>query len=277
MDAKLEITGRATDDHSVPAEVLVRSIQGIQQSVLLLGAAQDQREIRDRFKPDQSLRKQYTLRLSPAEPGSYAVPMTLVDERPQQSLDVRRGANLLDRLGEIWSGVAQGDNEAVKHLLPNEGYRSRLLQEIRKMLPRTGDGWALTLVSSSHPRVELTSKHRPIVERLLVSLPDVQEMSVIGELLRIDFAEKRLTVRYLPTNQAINCSYLEEIEDSIVDARRGLFQIRGQFVLDQKGHPERLTDVSSVEPVDLSPALISEVSLPGGRLLLSPPVSSRLL
>lgn len=273
VDATLRVTGRATEDHSVPADVLVRSVQGVQQSVLLLGALRGQIEIRARFKPDQLLRKRYTLRLSPAEPGSYAVPMTLADERVQTSMNDDTPDDLLGLLIRVWDGIARDAIESIRQLVPDENYRVRLLQEVQKMLPRTGDSWAIALGAPAHPEVELTHRHRHTVTRWLESTPDKREMAVIGELLVINFAEKRLVIRYPPTNMELDCSYLEEVEDSIVDARRGMFQVTGQFVLDENGHPKRLTDVRSVQPVDFSPAVIAEVAFAAGRLVLSPPLS----
>jgi hypothetical protein len=199
--------------------------------------------------------------------------MMLADERAQTSMGDEAPGDLLDLLIQVWDSIALDAIDSIRSLLPDEGYRVRLLQEVQKMLPRTGDNWAIALGAPTRPEVELTHRHRHTVTRWLESTPDEREMAVIGELLQINFAEKRLVVRYPPTGTELDCSYLEEVEDSIVDARRGMFQVTGQFVLDANGHPKRLTDVRSVQPVDVSQAIIAEVAFASGRLVLSPPVS----
>jgi hypothetical protein len=269
--ARLRVTGPATEGYSVPAEVLVRAIQGVQQAVWLLAAATEARTVRQRFKPDQSLRQKFTLRIAVAEPGSYAIPMSLVDERPQVSLDAV-GKNLLTLLGRVWNGIAESDLPSVRWLVTDEGYFVRLLQELRRILPKAGERWGVAFGADDQPEVELGVRHRPVVEQWLESPGEQRETSVIGDLLRIDFAVKRVWILYPPTSREIECSYREEVEDSIVDARRGLFQVTGQFVLDADGHPKQLTDVRSIDPVDLSPVQFAEVEADGIKLLLDPPI-----
>ena len=70
-------------------------------------------------------------------------------------------------------------------------------------------------------------------------------------------------IQYPPTRRELSCTYLDEVEDTIIAARRGLFQVRGKFVLDRSGHPKRLTDVHSIEPVDLTPIEVLELEAKG--------------
>jgi hypothetical protein len=273
QDAHLRVTGRATEDHSVPGDVLVRVIQGVQQSLWLLAAAKELRTLRQRFKPDQSFRQQYTLRVAVAEAGSYAMPVRLVDERPQAIFEEDATEGLFDQLAGVWHAIATADLATARDIVKDEGYFLRLMQEFHRSLPRRGDGWSMTLrAAPNSSEVRLGARERPTVERWLESPEEHREMSVIGELQRIDFAEKRLWILYPPTQREIECSYRDELEDSIVDARRGLFQVTGQFVLDSDGHPKRLTDVRSIESVDLSPVKLTDVDVNSSTFVFSPPI-----
>ena len=69
-------------------------------------------------------------------------------------------------------------------------------------------------------------------------------MTVTGELLRIDFSTRQVTLLYPPTRREIDCTYLPEIEDSIVETRKGFIQVTGRFVLDEEGNPNKLMDVT---------------------------------
>ncbi len=84
-------------------------------------------------------------------------------------------------------------------------------------------------------------------------------MTVTGELIRIDFDKRIVVLRYPPTHEEIKCIYLEDLEDSIIENRRQKIQATGQFTLDADGHPIKSTNVTRVEPVDLSPILIREI------------------
>lgn len=270
--AHFRVTGPATAGNTVPAEVLVRTIQGVQQSVWLLAAAAESRIVRSRFKPDQAFKQRFTLQLSVPRDGSYDLPLQLVDARPQISISNIGPNPLLADLLDIWSAIASDNLPLVRSLVGDEGYFLRLMQEFHRLLPKRGENWGLSFGAAGKADVDLGVRHRAVVERWLESPNEQRETAVIGELLRIDFAQKRLWVCYPPTKREIECTYCDEVEDTIVEARRGLFQVIGHFVLDANGHPKQLTDVRSIEPVDLSPVQLSEAELDGEILVIEPPI-----
>ena len=97
-------------------------------------------------------------------------------------------------------------------------------------------------------------------------------MTVTGELIRIDFDRNLVTLRYPPTSQELECSYVQDIEDTIVESRREWIQVTGRFTLDAEGHPKSLTDVTRIEPVDLSPMCFDAIELAGRCLRFNPPL-----
>ncbi len=102
--------------------------------------------------------------------------------------------------------------------------------------------------------------------------PEDAVMTVTGELIRIDFDKRIVVLRYPPTHQEIECIYLEELEDSMIENRRQKIQVTGQFTLDADGHPIKLTDVTRIEPVDLSPIMIREIPWHNKKLHLKMPL-----
>jgi hypothetical protein len=271
-NASIAITGPATADHTVPAEVLVNAILAVQRSVWLIAASSSSRELRERFTPEQQLRQKYTLRLSTPKPGSFDVPVSLSDERRQATFTATGGENPLTTYGKIWAAVGAEDLQTVYDLIQEESYRLRLFNEFRRMLPKRGDRWSVRFATNGIPCVELGAHHRPIIDTWLEHPAERQEMSVIGELRTIHLATKRVIIRYPPTSREIECSYRDELEDSIFVGRHGLFQVIGQFVLDPEGNPKELTDVRSIEPVDLSAAVLPVIELEGFRLVATPPL-----
>ncbi|MFZ4703567.1 MAG: hypothetical protein ACOYMG_26290 [Candidatus Methylumidiphilus sp.] len=137
----------------------------------------------------------------------------------------------------------------------------------------------LTIIYDMSPPVTETLPINRDIKALLAAMPPVGEdadfarqqdyptpkasedaiMTVTGELLRIDFSTRQVTLLYPPTRREIDCTYLPEVEDSIVETRKGFIQVTGRFVLDEEGNPNKLMDVTRVEPLDLSPIHITEL------------------
>ena len=82
----LSITGTETDQYTVSVEVLTRVLEGMQQLALIFAAANDGLTLQQRFKPSGELRRRFRLRVGVPLASSYALPMELVDEEPQQKL-----------------------------------------------------------------------------------------------------------------------------------------------------------------------------------------------
>ena len=98
---------------------------------------------------------------------------------------------------------------------------------------------------------------RNIDEWLEVDLTERQLMTVTGELIRINFDENKLFIRVRVTARQLECSYSPETEVDLLESRRGLIQVTGEFVIDETGHRLRLTAVNRIEPVDLSPLVFA--------------------
>ncbi len=58
----------------------------------------------------------------------------------------------------------------------------------------------------------------------------------------------------------------------MIENRRQMIQVTGKFTLDADGHPTKLTDVTRVEPVDLSPINIREIQTHDKKLRLKTPL-----
>ncbi len=95
-------------------------------------------------------------------------------------------------------------------------------------------------------------------------------MTITGELVRIDFDQNKVFIRYFPTGREIECSYVPEIEDTIIEGRREPIQVTGRFILDTDGNPTRLTDVTNIAPIDFSPMIFSQVNYEGRYLTIDP-------
>jgi hypothetical protein len=267
--AELRIQGTEPGDHHVPVDVLVRMLNGLQQLTLIFAAAAEHQEIQQRFKPSSELRSRYTLRCGVPTSGSYVMPVSLIDASAQAQLNP-----LPPILGNIrlFIDAAANDNVVqMRELLPESRYRERAFRELRTVAPRKGDRWTVTFSQPNEPTATIDARVTRVVERLLAAGAEEQTvMTVTGELVKIVFDEHKLTIRYPVNNREIECSYLPEIEDDLLESRRGPIQVTGTFVLDAEGHPSRLTNVTRIEPVDLSPLVFGTIEV-GERQLKAGP------
>ena len=252
--ALLTLSGEETVGHEVRAEPLATLLVGLQRVAYLLGAAECGQEIGARLKPSRAMRERFSQRCGVPQPWSYALPL---DVGGVGELDL--GPPLLERLRGIWAALADQDGESLRAALP-ESLSQRVLREIAVMLPRMG-GLSVSLQTAQKPApATLTWRTaRYISEQLAPRVPEDTLMTITGELLRIDFAARQVATLYPPTRREIVCTYLPEIEDSIVESRKEPIQVTGRFVLDEDGNPSKLMDVSRIEPIDLSPLVVTEL------------------
>ncbi|WP_295401591.1 hypothetical protein [uncultured Thiocystis sp.] len=259
-DALLRIAGGEADVHTIRSESLVAMLSGLQQLAFLLARIETGEPLGERFKPGRAMRKQFALRCGVPLAGSYALPLAMgdVDELPVGKLPI------LDQLQAIWAALAAQDHSTLARQLP-EPFKARALREFQRFLPKDQGSTRLYLHTRAAPEARpLTWRSARFIDTLLVA--DSTEdavMTVTGELQRIDFATRQVTILYPPTRREIVCTYLPEIEDDLLDARKEPIQVTGRFVLDEEGNPSRLMDVSRIEPLDLSPLTIADLETSG--------------
>jgi len=259
-EALLRLEGGDADHREARAEHLAAVLSGMQKIAYLFAAKDAGAEVGARVKPSQAQRDRYALRVGIPAAGSYALPL-VEGAGHQVEVPVDPGRRLLlDRILDVFTAISSGDVNALYQSLPGELGRKALL-EISKWLPRQREGMAVTLQTADHPApVSLTWRTNKFVKATLQGpVGTGAVMTVTGELQKIDFSARLVTLIYPPTRREIQCSYLPEVEDTIVESRREPIQVTGRFVLDDDGNPLRLTDVTRIEPVDLSPIAIVEI------------------
>jgi hypothetical protein len=263
---KLSITGAETENHQVSIETMTLVLTGVQKTVYLLAAAKLKHTLQKRFVPSRDIKNLYTLQCTTPEPGSYVIPLAQFE--PSSPLEE---TPILEDLTKLLDAVTTGLQNDLQSLLPDSRYREKVLRELLRYLPKPGSRWGLSFQQSGQPAINLESKAIRTVESWLVQAEETDTiMTVTGELIRIDFDKNLVTLRYPPTNRELECSYVQDIEDSIIESRRELIQVTGRFTLDTDGHPKSLTDVTRIEPVDLSSFTFESVEQNGRRLNLDP-------
>jgi hypothetical protein len=250
---ELTIVGAETADHTVPADVLVRALAGLQRIVYLVAASAENQAIGDRFTPSDALRRRSTLRCGVPRESSFAVPLSLDAGQPTlfDEPNPLEGALRVFRLAseEKWG-------ELSAHF-PRRKFAGRILSELQGMLPRSGEKWGLALRVGGD-RVTLDAAASRSL-RSYVSSAEAEDatMTVTGDLLKVNIETHHLAIRYKPTHAEIPCQCDPSVFGTVMRNYDVPIQVTGVYTLDRKGHPLRLTAVSRVEPIDLSPMTFS--------------------
>ncbi len=258
--ALLKIEGGDADRHQARADQLAGVLSGLQRMAYLLAAHDQGLAIAERLKPGKAVKEAYALLCGTSQEGSYALPIAEA-QGVQAELDfVLPKTGLLERIREIWEQVANAEQQGPLASFSSD-ISKRILREIQKILPREQEGISLSLSTDSLSKTaKLDWRANKFVKSQLEGPAQTDAvMTVTGELLSINFAERKVVILYPATRQEISCTYLPDVEETLIEGRKEPIQVTGKFVLDSQGIPQRLMDVSSIEPVDLSPIVITTV------------------
>jgi hypothetical protein len=269
--AELKIVGPETVGNTVPADVLVRTIEGLQRLVLMAVAAQDGRDLKKRFKPSRELRRQHALRFGIPTAGSYTLAVTEVDETGQMQLGPERPGLAL--VVDLAGAVRAEDQERARKIVPKDGYRHHMLRAMQELAPSEGDRWAVDLAIADGQQFRFDYSVRREVERLLrKEQPSIEDGSVIGSVERIDFVDQKVTVRQPVSLVQVQCTYPPEYEEVLCDERREMIQLVGRVSRNADGAVVSISDVTMVASVDETPFELERFESHGRTIRLDPPL-----
>lgn len=252
---KLYITGTETEAHTVSIETITTVLTGIQKTAYLLASAKCKQPLQKRFTPNKEIKNRYVLQCGVPASGSYLIPIAQLS-----SGELFEDDDILADINALFEAVSTNSKDKLQKLIPDSRFCEKILREVLRFLPKTGSSWGMCFQHGEAMPVTLDSHAIRSVESWLTR-PEAQDavMTVTGELIRIDFNKNMITLRYPPNKCELECSYVQDIEDTIIESKRELIQVTGRFTLDEHGHPKSLTDVTRIEPVDLSPSPYTQV------------------
>lgn len=249
----------------VPFSLLVRMLEGMQQVIYLLALQHEGRSIGERLRLPSEVADKYRLQALLPKPGSYTQPAVLGNA----SADLIAPADIA-RVAESYAGLnralEQRDYSAVRTILPDRRLRRRILREYQEATPTKESGWRLQTIVDEHGAFISGQDIEQAIEATLSQEEKESVSSVIGKLMKIDFGEKIIYLRYAPTSKNIRCSYNEFVEDLLLRNPRGLIQVVGEVTVGNDGAPQRISQVEDIREVDLAPFELSVIPLETGSL-----------
>jgi len=271
LTAQIHLAGAETADSAVPTSVLIRVLQGLQEAAYVLGAASEGNSVGGRFRPSAELRQRYQLRCGIPVGGSYTLPFSVGGHYAQPPLG---GLDMSGQLYMLLDGVSTGSNGTLAELVPDSRMRNLMLRKLETALPRVGERWTLGYSVQGSSEIVLDAHSTRTISRLVQANDGADAvMTVTGELIGIDFSRYQVTLRHPATGRELECIYRQDIEDTLIETRRDYIQVTGLCTVDEEGDPIRLTDVTRIEPVDLSPMTFESVTCNNRTLQLALPLT----
>lgn len=270
--ATMEATGAlhvhvGADDssHRISADLLSTLAKTFQELALLAAAAERGRGTGERIRYTGAFCNEFVVEFATPEPGSFFLPFSLVNKLTPLCPDTKAVlCSLMAMLAAL--SAREQTIPGTERLSPS--YKARFAQLVSRFVSPEENDWSVSIEANGMDEAKFRSvtfsrEMSDHAKALFENPPPPKEetMSVIGDLVSIDFEKHELTIRHQQTKKEINCDFRPEIIDKIVSERESGVQVTGRFTLDADGFPKRLTDVTSVVPVDLSPISISTFSV----------------
>ena len=202
-ELQLKFWSKTTERNVVSVAVLTQSLQSLQRAVHLLGMHHEGKEVRQRARLSDEIKKRYVVLCQLPEEGSYTVPVMIGDTSQSLFAPVAVEA-VTGNFHDLLSAIADKDGVRIRAVLPDHSYRISILRALRKMEPPKRSGVELALQSRSGDDVlGATSRNgknrtlRPIERRagpefalfnLLVQPPAMAQTIVGKELDRLGHA-----------------------------------------------------------------------------------------
>ncbi|MFP5502586.1 MAG: hypothetical protein ACLGIN_08855 [Candidatus Sericytochromatia bacterium] len=248
------------EDAGVGVEALAQVLSGLQRCVYVLAAiAQGQPD----FKPSAKFKRRYALRCMARAVEGDRLPLSIGPRQLELDLELGVSPNeVLARLLAVWEAIAEGDEAAVGAVVPEPEARQRLLNEIQRLLPKPREPWRVALVR----RDEETILHAGHAARLADWIGPVGPrgaalMTVIAELVGVDFTAGSFSLRYAPTGRTIAGKYAPEHEVWLLKHRRKLIAVTGEFSLDADDYAHGLKRLIRFGEVDLAAVLLTHLEV----------------
>lgn len=251
---ELRFVGKA-DGAVVPASVLAETLLATQRVVHLLAMAARGHSLGQRARVPQDVERAFPVLCAIPQAGSYIAPISIGDPLAGLLSPLEASRVSTDFDAALEAAVA-GDIDAMRRAVPDTRWREAVTDGIERMLPRPSTGFALSVQSARCERTFALSEARDRIKTLALRPATTSATrAVIGTLLAIDFAERKLRLRHPATNRTFDCIYagVDDIEPLLLANARELVQVIGMVEVDAGDHPVRVVEVIDIRPVDLEP------------------------
>jgi hypothetical protein len=272
---RLHFEGPKTAGHTVPAQVMVRALENIQQIVYLLAKQERGGVMKQRARVSREVEKTFALICQVPENGGYALPQEIGDPS-DDFFDEDEIKSVADKFTKLSEAIDSGNIAQVSLLVSDKVYRSAILKRYKAAQPPKRSGLVLSIEDFRKRRLLGGKDALDKIERIEAA-GKVHELGetlgyLIGTLVKMDFVQKSLSLKLL-SGRTVQAFYQDDFEPTLLENARGQIQIHGNIQYDEKNDPTLVSDVDDVTELDLSTITIKEFEFNDKSLTVSPALS----
>ncbi len=275
MDAnrqfEIRFEGRFANSQLLPVAALAKVLEAMQRAVHLLAMQHEKIEVRQRDRITKEIEVKYPLLCSIPKPGSYIVPVEIGDI----SLNLFAKDDI-EAVGGLFTDccqyIATGDKASLSKNIPDTIRRDRFVESVRSMAPSQGSGIKAEIFQPlGQFRVSLESLHTKSKECLSTAAdPERLVRTITGRFSGIDFDARTIKIVYPANDRELACSYVEALEEMLLDYPRELVQVTGEITFDLNELPSKIFNVEAIDVIDLSPVYLDTIELGTRKFELTP-------
>jgi len=260
MEEKIEFhfKGGSADSHQLPVDLMINLLNNIRELAYLIVAQEQGITYNERFNPSRKIRDNYLIKCELPKEGSYAQAISFDYIGDELLFEPKKTGECIK---ELFGFIVESDERKINQLFPNVKLRSKALSCIREAFPKQDNNIFLEIIDGKY-----MTNSRSIQKNLTTIIDKTQAAveeymtAVTGRLISIDFEERKIIIIHPTTKRELDCFYNEDIEDMLFENRRQLVQIVGVVTLDNDELPKKITDVVSIQEIDLSPIDFNDIN-----------------
>ena len=264
---RLEPENEDVDPHVISAQTLVRALEGLQRAVHLVAMMHEGQELKSKPQATRHIKRRFHLHVRPPVTGSYYQELLLTPQDGGAVLDFGEEAQVKSTLEDALSAIDQGDLEKFQNTIPNPEFQRPLIASFKKTLSDPSNSCRIkiedcngTVISDSDSVSEKID-----VFKTLRSAPNIESFAT-GYVEKIDFYKRILFIRIPHTGSLLQCHYKKKVEDTLIENKCKLVQIKGKIEMNREGNPQKIAkmkkawkvDTENINVIDLLPSYLEE-------------------
>lgn len=241
------------DISTLPVEYMINLLSNMQELMYFMVSAKEGKVYNQRFKASKNIKDNYVMECELPKKGCYAQTISIEDKTVPPLFSAICSGHIADEIEDFLSNIRNDKEKEVRASFPTQRQLSKALTYVRNAFPSSDKGIYVSVNNNNSldSRI-IQDKVTRIIDR---TKPEIEEhMKIVtGRLKSINFDERKIVIQYPVTKKNLDCFYNDDVEDMLIENRRQLIQIIGDVTLDDNDIPKKISDVISIQDVDLSP------------------------
>ncbi|KAF5046628.1 hypothetical protein DSECCO2_468810 [anaerobic digester metagenome] len=231
-EIELFITSNDKTHPEVSVNVLISSIQAVQNLMYIMGDHLEGHQARTAGDFPRSVKENCELAISGLEMGSAAITMRILhDQYGLPGAGGTYGERAISLVGTIIDIASNQDEilpEVIELLQSDEHRAIRSVQEVENLWPDEGSAYDVALRFGSSGTIRLDRTRKPMIKNALMRSPEPAEKTISGRMVELSVDRKRQFVLDTPEGK-YTCRYPPELEESVIRRIKQLVSISGSI------------------------------------------------